>query len=366
MAPKRITEASPLPIHEWPDLDRALWTEAQQPVSIFDAAHRGADWAPHSWRKAERGYGRWLRWLSAANPELLILPAPQRVTKETLTGWRAHLEKFLAPMSCLSLVEDLLRAMTILAPDTVPDALKRMHASLRATARPSRNKRQRLASAADLAALGEVLMEEADAQSAWSPRKRAVTFRNGLATSLLAFRPLRIKNFGALRLGADIVQSAGRWHLVLTRRSTKNNRPHEAVFPDHLVDKLGRYLAIHRPTLLQGEAGCTPSDTDALWISETGSALQPESLSRRIANLTEDRLGRRIPPHWFRDAAATTIAIARPRQIGDAHLILGHASPLTTEKHYIQARSIEAGTKFQAAMLERLGNLVPYPSSETS
>lgn len=365
MAPKQMTEASSLPIHEWPDLDRALWTAAQKPVGLFDAPHRGVDWAPLSWRKAERGYGRWLRWLSTTHPDLLILPAPQRVTKETLIGWRACLERTLAPMSCLSLIEDLLRAVTILAPDLVPDVLKRMHAYLRATARPSRNKRQRLVSAADLVALGKALMQEADAHSDWSARKRAVTFRDGLATSLLAFRLFRIKNFGALRLGMDIVQSAGRWHLVLTHRSTKNNRPHEAVFPDHLFDKLGQYLAIHRRILQQGEAGSIPCDSDALWISETGSALQPDSLSRRIANLTEARLGRRIPPHWFRDAAATTIAIERPRQIGDAHLILGHASPLTTEKHYIQARSIEAGAKFQAAMLERLGNLVSTSSKET-
>jgi integrase len=365
MAPNRTAEASSLPIHDWPDLDRTLWSAAKQPVGLFDAPHRGADWAPNSWRKAERGYGRWLRWISTTHPDLLALPAPQRVTKLTLAAWRAHLELTLAPMSCLSLMEDLLRAITILAPDTVPDALKRMHAYLRATARPSRNKRQRLVSAADLVALGEELMAEAEAHLDWSARRRAVTFRDGLAISLLAFRPFRISNFGALLLGADIVQLAGSWHLVLARDSTKNNRPHEAVFPDHLVDNLGQYLAIHRPILLQGEACCIPSDSDALWISETGSALQPDSLSRRIANLTEGRLGRRIPPHWFRDAAATTIAIETPRQIGDAHLILGHASPLTTEKHYIQARSIEAGAKFQAAMLERLGSLVSTSSKET-
>jgi site-specific recombinase XerC len=116
------------------------------------------------------------------------------------------------------------------------------------------------------------------------------------------------------------------------------------------------YLSRFRPVLLSGEAGCTPSDTDALWISETGSALQPDSLSRRIANLTEARLNRRIPPHWFRDVAATTIAVEAPRNIADAHLVLGHASPMTTQKHYIQAQSLQASAKFQAAMLERLAD----------
>ncbi|MCF8472710.1 MAG: hypothetical protein K9G27_07955, partial [Sphingomonadaceae bacterium] len=116
------------------------------------------------------------------------------------------------------------------------------------------------------------------------------------------------------------------------------------------------YLDLFRPILLAGEAGCTPSGTDALWVSETGTALDPDALSRRIANITEVRLHRRIPPHWFRDVAATTIAIEAPRNIADAHLILGHASPLTTQKHYIQAQSLQASAKFQAAMIERLGS----------
>ena len=55
MTSKLAALTSSLPIHEWPSPDRALWTEAQQPFGIFDAPHRGADWAPHSWRKAERG-----------------------------------------------------------------------------------------------------------------------------------------------------------------------------------------------------------------------------------------------------------------------------------------------------------------------
>lgn len=365
MASRRNLAAASLTIDAWPGPDRALWLAAKQPAGLFDDPHRASSWAPHSWRKAERGYGRWLRWLSMVHPDLLALPAQDRVTQQTLAAWRTHLELTLAPMSCLSLVEDLQRAMTVLAPGKAPAHLKRMHAYLRATARPSRSKRQRLVSTTELVRLGDALMAEAEAHLDCSARKRAVAFRDGLAISLLAFRPFRISNFGALRLGTDLLTSAGRWHLVLARKSTKNNRPHEAPIPDRLVGSLERYLSDHRPVLLQGEACCVPSDTDALWVSETGSALQPDSLSRRIANLTEARLGRRIPPHWFRDAAATTIAIERPRQIGDAHHILGHATPLTTEKHYIQARSIEAGAKFQAAMLERLGSLVSFSSSET-
>jgi hypothetical protein len=43
----------------------------------------------------------------------------------------------------------------------------------------------------------------------------------------------------------------------------------------------------------------------------------------------------------FRDCAATTIAIARPGQIGVERDPLGHASLHTTNTYYRQARSIK-------------------------
>jgi len=62
--------------------------------------------------------------------------------------------------------------------------------------------------------------------------------------------------------------------------------------------------------------------------------------------------------------AATTIAVEAPRNIADAHLVLGHASHMTTQKHYIQAETLQAGAKFQAAMLERLTENHKNPSKE--
>ena len=65
------------------------------------------------------------------------------------------------------------------------------------------------------------------------------------------------------------------------------------------------------------------------------------------------------------NAAGTTIAVEAPRNIADAHLVLGHATPQTTQKHYIQAQSLQAGAKFQAAMLERLTENHTNPPKET-
>ena len=352
---KLPTAKTPLPVAEWPALDRTAWLKAKAPADIFDAPHRGSSWAPASWCKAQVGYGRWLRWLTLHHPDQLALPPADRLTEGLLRGWHATLAASLAPMSQLSLVEDVTRAISILAPKLKPSSpLTRLHANLRASAAPSRNKRQRLVMADVLRDLGRDMMTEALTINSWSDRRRAVAFRDGLAISLLVYRPFRLKNFANLRIGHELVQSAGKWHLVLERADTKNNRPHEARFPKALLADLTTYLNRFRPILLAGEAGCTPSGTDALWVSETGSAWESGALSHRIADLTEARLNRRIPPHWFRDVAATTIAVEAPRNIADAHLLLGHATPQTTQKHYVQAQSLQAGAKFQAAMLERL------------
>ncbi len=363
---KLPTVKTPLPLAEWPTFDRTAWLKAKAPADIFDNPHRGNSWAPASWRKAQVGYGRWLRWLTLHHPEQLALPPEARLTEAHLRGWHATLTTTLAPMSQLSLVEDVTRAMSILAPKLKPSSpLTRLHANLRASATPSRNKRQRLVMADVLRDLGRDMMTEALTINSWSDRRRAVAFRDGLAISLLVYRPFRLKNFASLRIGHELVQSASKWHLVLPREDTKNNRPHEARFPKALLGDLATYLDRFRPILLAGEAGCTPSGTDALWVSETGKAWESGALSHRIADLTQSRLNRRIPPHWFRDVAASTIAIEAPRNIADAHLVLGHATPQTTQKHYIQAQSLQAGAKFQAAMLERLTENHTNPPKET-
>jgi integrase/recombinase XerD len=62
------------------------------------------------------------------------------------------------------------------------------------------------------------------------------------------------------------------------------------------------------------------------------------------------RMARSLPPHWFLDAAATTIAIEDPIHVRDARHVLGHTSLATTERHYNQARGLEASRRHQAVL----------------
>jgi integrase len=54
----------------------------------------------------------------------------------------------------------------------------------------------------------------------------------------------------------------------------------------------------------------------------------------------------------FRDCAATTIALEDPFHVRIASRLLGHRTSSTTEKHYNQARNVEAARTMQNFLLE--------------
>lgn len=342
-----------LPLEDWPARDRALWTEGVEAKGLFDAAGAGANWSERSRRKTAGGYGYWLSWLhehGACDPDLA--PA-ERVTPERVAAYVAELRSQHADYTALCRIQELLDALRVLAPDKDWKWLTQVYRNLRARAQPARDKLSRLKPIDELVALGERVMDEAEAALDWSARRRAVHFRDGLMIAVLAYRPVRIKNLAAMKLGEQLKKISGNWWILFAAEETKSHRAYEAMFPQALLPRLQRYLERHRPVLLRGESGGAEADIEALWVSEVGTQLETGALARRIINHTKTAYGKSVPPHWFRDAAATSIAVDNPRHVGDAHLVLGHAGLETTQKHYNQARSLQASRR-QAETLARL------------
>jgi integrase/recombinase XerD len=71
----------------------------------------------------------------------------------------------------------------------------------------------------------------------------------------------------------------------------------------------------------------------------------------RITRCTLKGLGKAINPHLFRDCATTTIALEDPDHVRIASRLLGHRTLSTTEKHYNQARNVEASRTIQNFLL---------------
>jgi integrase/recombinase XerD len=64
---------------------------------------------------------------------------------------------------------------------------------------------------------------------------------------------------------------------------------------------------------------------------------------------TKTRFGHAINPHFFRDCAATSIAIEDPAHVYVTQSILGHTSIETSERH---AQSLEAIRRCEKRILE--------------
>ena len=110
----------------------------------------------------------------------------------------------------------------------------------------------------------------------------------------------------------------------------------------------------YRPFLLKRDkkgASSRPSSL-ALWISVHGGAMTEIGIYFAISQLTRKRFGHVVNPHLFRDSAATSIAIEDPEHVHVVSSVLSHTTLQTGERHYIQARMLEASRHYQQRILE--------------
>lgn len=334
-----------LPREHWPARDQALWQRAMQPAALFDGAGAAADWSEATRRKTESGYGHWLRRLQAQGWLDPAQPPGGRVTQGRVQDYLNGVMATLAPYTAACRAQELYDAMRALAPAQDWTWLRKAMINLAAHAEPVTNKRPRLHGAGEVQALGRKLMDEAEALPPEHP-DRALRYRDGFMVALLAYRPVRLRSFACMRLGQHLIRRNDIWWLEFTADEMKTRRPFAAVLPASLAAALQRYLDHYREVLLRRADGQKLAG-DAVWVSKRGTAMTRRSLPNPIIRRTRDAFGQSLPPHWFRDAAATSIAIEAPAQIVDARHVLGHVSPKTSERYYNQARSIEASRRFQ-------------------
>lgn len=221
-------------------------------------------------------------------------------------------------------------------------------------ARPIRVTRGEFAAACPADALHVALNHlEATAAYAGKFRRRAAQARTALQLVFLIIVPIRRENFIRLRVGHDIVRLASAsWRIQLPAEATKNGRPYEAMLPQRLGDWLDRYLVTWRPLLLAGR------QSDQLWVTMMGTDMAGDGFHGELGKLTLKLFGKAINPHAFRDGPATALAIEAPANVGAASAILGHSDPRTAERHYNQARTVQAADAWQEAITDRRKSLM--------
>ncbi|PSL12637.1 tyrosine-type recombinase/integrase [Shimia abyssi] len=341
-----------VPVIGWPKKDREAWATALlQPKDALDVAGPASHLRAPSVRLIEQAVGRFLGWLEDIEGRKAT-NVPHDVPVDALRRYIDWLNERVAPFTVLGHVRDLHEYLRFAWPDFDRSHVKRAERALAWRAKPTKDKRARLRPSEDLVRLGEDLMAEAASAGSGDRRLPLVQYRDGLAIALLALRPLRIRAFASIQLQDHLLHVGNVWKIAIPPELSKNNRPWEADIPSELAPALRHYLEAVRPQLrsLRGRWHSEPGG--ALWISIDGSAMKPKALGEAITKRTRQAFGQSISPHYFRDCAATTLAYDSPKNVRLATPLLGHTSPKTTEKHYNQARQIEAGRKLNTTLSE--------------
>ena len=346
----KVPERGCLPVPQWPDADRRLWLAACAPGDILDdevgarSAHAGI-----SNTKAAKGYGRWLTYLSLSAQEAVAEAPAERITPNRV---RAYVDSLIAignsTHTILGRLQELGEVAKVMDPNRRWSFINDLAAKICARHRPSRDK-SNLRLSNELIDLGFKLMESA---APCSKLDAAIAYRDGLTIAFLALIPLRRRNLADLVLGHTLLCERSSWIVAFGEGDTKTHAAFEVPLPDVLAAALEGYLSLHRP-ILEARAGrWTRPIGGALWVSRDGSPMTQMALYNRICARTKDYFGAAINPHLFRDAAATTLAIADPAHVRIAAPLLGHRTFATTERHYRHARALEAHRSYIDVLLK--------------
>lgn len=333
-------------VHEWPTSDQEVWASLLKKGHPLDDAGALSHLRASTVQTIEVSYGRWLSWLDVAAPCALELPILDRATPERVMSWMQSMQH-LAPYSRVMHLDALiwiLRAMDPAADVTILRRIRAVH-HLEALSNSGDRKNGRILSSRVLLEAGlELAGPQADAAKSTFERMRRL--RDGTMLAVLALMPIRRRAFVGLEIGVSVLPGKAGIEIALSAAMTKTDTPWSAMVPDPVDDLLLRYLSEARPFLFNRG----PRDHVRLWVADTGLPIGYSYMGRRISELTERMTGVRVPPHFFRDAAATTLARESSSASRLAAPVLGHTNIRMAEQHYNHARSIEAGSTYAASL----------------
>ena len=346
------TAASPrsLPISEWPEADRQAWEAACRPGVRLRPGGSASYLAEVSREDFARRYGAFLGFLQRRGNLDLNAAAAAQVTPSNVEPYITELNARVRSVTVWNCIYKLRRAAELLTPGTDYSWLAEIEKDRELVMEP-RSKFDRLIFTQLLAQAGLTLVAEAQ-QFTKNDLDRARGVRNGLMIALLAYCPMRIKNFATLEIGRTFKQVQDSWWIALPRQSTKTKRLDERRVPEILNDVIDVYLKRWRLVLLG-----TKEPTNLLWISSrTGRRMTTKNLGTLISKITYRTLGVDVSPHLFRTAAATTAAMYGGSTPYLASAVLGQTDLRVTEEHYNRASSIEAAKTYAAIIQQYMSS----------
>jgi integrase len=331
-----------VPLASVPDADIRALQAAYEPGDVFDDAEgSGAHLAFGMRKMILTAYRRWLGFL---NPDELLVPAVDRITRERVRAYVNHLSTEIRPVSIAICLEGLSYAARFMGPARDWEWLASIAARLRACAIPE-DRFSRLTPGWCTLDYGIGLMDAALVLATTRRKEREIQYRDGLLLAILSLWPIRRRSVAALTIGRHLEFDEGGASVLLHPEDTKSKKSESCRLHEELVPYLKRYLSEIRPRLL-GSA----EQRDGMWVSYRGRPLTAGSIYDIIRKRTTQGFGKAMGLHDFRRAAATFLATEAPEMVGLIPGILQHAKPEVGEQHYNLARSIGASRRHLAAL----------------
>ena len=337
-----------LPFAEWPEADRTAWNVILSDGDLLDEDGRCSHWSTATRAVHQHNYGQWLCFLARHHPADLHMAPAQRISQERvgdfielmsnrpnhLLDWRVV--KQLSPVSQSARLISLYLVIRAFSPKLNWAWLNRAGQRLKQRANPDQLKPYLGVSASDLFHWGLTLIATAESEPNLTPTARAIAFRNGLIVAFLIACPVRRRAMGSMDTANRLHRTDTGYLLKFDADDMKDNKPR--TFPLHrrLTLSMERYLEEHRPALLTG------TTSTALWLTANGRRMTDHCLWTLITTITEEQFGTRLSVHDFRRVAATSVAEYDPAHAGIIRDVLGHSTMDMADRHYNQARSLEA------------------------
>jgi integrase/recombinase XerD len=348
-------------VPQWPVEDRRNWIRNRLGKGLEGRDNPAVAWSERTTKKNANGYGRYLAWLDREGLLAEDEAITERVTPERVGSYTASLKSRFSSVSVGTTVGALCAAARALGPDADWSWLSRRSTRLKLRAKPSRDKRHAIQHTLDLYPFGKRLMDAAE-RGKGKTVAAVQRYQSGLVIALLAARPLRIRNFQAITIGESLRWDGAAYWLAFSTDDTKMRTPIEEPLPDDLVSYLEAFLRTWRPVLLRQTRrfGGVPTHR-RLWVDRSGSPMKESTLRSLINRYTQKEFGTAVWPHLFRDCLLTSVAMNQPELMRIGATLLGHASSRTGEKHYNQARMLDASRRYGSTIFELRQALLAVP-----
>jgi integrase/recombinase XerD len=332
------------PFDQWPEEDQLMWNEAFHAGDLFDTGP-GAHLAVATRTALQFVWGRWLGFLMQQDVDILDLTLADRLTEDRLKAFADHLRTTCSSASVSTLLAQLHQVARLFAPQADWGFIDNIRNRLGRYATPDRVHHE-VVSAELLVGLGFKLMDEAEAGTAWSMKRRAMHYRDGLLIAFLALCPIRRRNIAVMLIDVHLQRTPQGYSVLFGPEETKNSEPLELDLPDLIVPHFERYLG-HWRLLIPGSAG-----HHGLWASNKQCPLTRCALNSIVVHHTGRELGTAVNLHRFRHAAATTIAIHDPESMLIAKDLLHHKGEGGIDRYYNLAASLQASRSYARLLQE--------------